>query len=446
MLTAICRYGPRVLPDTRRIVRACRERGELIEGPEIRRFEHAFGDRLGVADAVTASYGRVAFYYLLKALKLPAGGEVILPALTFWVVPEMVRVAGLTPVFADVDPRTFNLDPAAFERAVTDRTVGVVPTHLYGLPCEMDRIMSIAERHGLRVVEDCAHALGARYRGRQAGTFGDAAFFSFQTLKPLNTYGGGMAVARDPAVLARVRARAEAEAWPAEERVNNRLKLGAAQRTFSRPGVFTFTAFPALLAASLYKARPDVYLWETIRPLAPMPASYRERYTNVQAALGLAGLTRLDEWTAATRAHARVMDAALSGLPGVHVPYAPPDVEHVYYQYCVYAPDRDSLVRRALRRGVDVETLHVDVCSTLPLFGEHPRTPNAEAAAEVVQLPVYASLSDRHARLVATKMRRLIETDAASGMRNAGSGMPDAVPPVRTSSSGYRIPRTGSRT
>ena len=245
----------------------------------------------------------------------------------------MVRVAGLTPVFADVDPRTFNLDSAAFERAITARTVAVVPTHLYGLPCQMDAIMSIAERHGLRVVEDCAHALGARFKGRQAGTFGDAAFFSFQTLKPLNTYGGGIAVARDPHVLERVRAQADAEPWPNEERVNNRLKLGSAQRIFSSPGVFTLTAFPALLAASLYRARPDVYLWEKIRPLSPMPESYRERYTNVQAALGLAGLDQLENWTRDTRAHARIMDAALSGLPGVQIPFVPDEAEHVYYQY-----------------------------------------------------------------------------------------------------------------
>jgi len=408
VLTAICRYGPRVLPDTGVIVRRCRERGELIQGPAIRPFEQAFASRLGVADAVTASYGRVAFYYLLKALGLPEGGEVILPALTFWVVPEMVRVAGLTPVFADVDPRTFNLDPAAFERAITARTVAVVPTHLYGLPCQMDAIMTIAERHGLRVVEDCAHALGARFRGRQAGTFGDAAFFSFQTLKPLNTYGGGIAVARDPRVLERVRAQADAEPWPNEERVNNRLKLGSAQRIFSSPGVFTLTAFPALLAASLYRARPDVYLWEKIRPLSPMPESYRERYTNVQAALGLAGLDELENWTRDTRAHARIMDAALSGLPGVQIPFVPDEAEHVYYQYCIYAPDRDSLVRRALRRGVDVETLHVDVCASLPLFGSHPAAPNAEAAAQVVQLPVYASLSDRNAKRVAKKVRKLL--------------------------------------
>ena len=125
----------------------------------------------------------------------------------------------------------------------------------------------------------------------------------------------------------------------------------------------------------MYKARPDVYLWEKIRPLSPMPESYRERYTNVQAALGLAGLTHS---TSGRRRPARMRGSwtrRFRGLPGVHVPYVPDDAEHVYYQYCVYAPDRDSLVRRALRRGVDVETLHVDVCSSLPLFGEHPRRP-----------------------------------------------------------------------
>ncbi|HEX9365180.1 MAG TPA: DegT/DnrJ/EryC1/StrS family aminotransferase, partial [Vicinamibacterales bacterium] len=102
MLTAICRYGPRIIPETRTIIDDCRARGELIQGPEIARFEQAFARRLGVDDAVAASYGRMAFFYILKALDFPAGAEVIVPALTFWVVPEMVRVAGLTPVPADV--------------------------------------------------------------------------------------------------------------------------------------------------------------------------------------------------------------------------------------------------------------------------------------------------------------------------------------------------------
>ena len=408
MLTAICRYGPRVLPGTREIVDRCRRRGELIQGPSIRPFEEAMAQRLGVPGAVATSYGRMAFYYIVKALHLAEGGEVILPSLTFWVIPEMVRVAGLTPVFVDVDPRTFNIDPAAIEGAITARTVAIVPTHLYGLPCDMEAIMRIAERHGLKVIEDCAHALGARYRGGQVGTFGDGAFFSFQTLKPLNTYGGGLAVARDPGVLRCVRAQAEAEPWPGEQRINNRLKVGAAQRFFSRPAVFTATAYPALVVAMLWRKRPDVYLWEKVRPLDPMPPEYRERYTNVQAEVGLASLPHLDEWTARTRAHAHVMNELLAGVPGVETPHVPEGCEHVYYQYCVYTPDRDALVRRALVRGMDLETMHVDVCSTLPIFGGgHEATPRAERAAHVVQLPVYSSLGVRRARRVARTVRRL---------------------------------------
>ena len=208
MLTAISRYGARVLPITEDIVAGCKARGEFIQGPQIAEFEAAFARRhgLGPAHAITAAYGRIAFYYMLKALDLPAGSEIIFPSLTFWVVPELARVAGLTVVFADVDPKTFNIDPDSVERLITDKTRAIVPTHLYGLPCDMDRLMAIAARHNLIVLEDCAHALGATYKGRPVGTFGAGALFSFQTLKPLNCYGGGLALVTDPAIAAKVRA------------------------------------------------------------------------------------------------------------------------------------------------------------------------------------------------------------------------------------------------
>src|SRR5471032_2757017 len=205
MPAAISRYGARVLPDTEEIVARLKARGELIQGPQIAQFEDAFARRAGSGHAISASYGRMAFYYILKALDLPPGSEIILPTLTFWVVPALAQVAGLKIVFADIDPATFTLDPAALERAITPATRAVVPTHLYGLPCDMDAIMAIARRHDLRVIEDCAHALGATYKGRPVGTIGDAGFFSFQTLKPLNCYGGGMALVADAAIASRVR-------------------------------------------------------------------------------------------------------------------------------------------------------------------------------------------------------------------------------------------------
>ncbi|HWW85780.1 MAG TPA: aminotransferase class I/II-fold pyridoxal phosphate-dependent enzyme, partial [Vicinamibacterales bacterium] len=193
MLTAVSRYGARVLPNNEELVASCKSRGELIQGPLIPLLEAGIARRAGVDphQAIATSYGRMAFYYILKALDFPPDSEIIVPALTFWVVPELARVAGLKVVFADVEPATFTLDPAAFERAITSKTRAVVPTHLYGLPCQMDAILAIAERHGLRVIEDCAHAIGATFKNRPVGTFGDAGFFSFQTLKPLNCYGGG---------------------------------------------------------------------------------------------------------------------------------------------------------------------------------------------------------------------------------------------------------------
>src|SRR5207247_5176050 len=134
-------------------------------GPHIAQFEAAFAQRAGVdpASAIAVSNGRMALYYVLKILDLPPASEIVFPALTFWVMPELARVAGLKVVFADIDPASFNLAPAALERAITPSTRAVVPTHLYGLPCDMDAIMAIARRHDLRVIEDCAHSLGATF-------------------------------------------------------------------------------------------------------------------------------------------------------------------------------------------------------------------------------------------------------------------------------------------
>jgi dTDP-4-amino-4,6-dideoxygalactose transaminase len=417
MLTAISRYGARVLSTTEDIVAGCKARGELIRGPDIAKFERAFEQRLGQGSAISASYGRMAFYYVLKALDLPPGSEIVLPTLTFWVVPALAKVAGLTVVFADIDPTTFAMDPAALERVITPATRAVVPTHLYGLPCDMDAIMAIATRHHLHVIEDCAHSLGATYNGRPVGTFGDAGFFSFQTLKPLNCYGGGMALVSQPSLATAVRALAEREPWPDQKRVENRLLIGRLQRIFIKPWVFTISAFPILWVSSLISANPDVYLWEKIRSLDPLPDSYTERFPNAQAAIGLAALEQLDEWTEQTRRHARVMDHALAGLPGVTVPSTPPMRTHVYYQYSVYAPQRDELVVKCVRRGVDIETLHVDVCSDLDLFAgcrvEPPSAPGAHRAATALQVPVYSTLTDQHAQRVARVVRDVLTQSTA---------------------------------
>ncbi|MBW8865780.1 MAG: aminotransferase class I/II-fold pyridoxal phosphate-dependent enzyme [Acidobacteria bacterium] len=418
MHSAISRYGARVLPNTEQLAAACKARGEFIEGPQIQEFEAAFAQRhaLDPASAITAAYGRIAFYYILKALDLPPGSEIIFPSLTFWVVPELARVAGLSVVFADVDPRTFNIDPGSVERLITDKTRAIVPTHLYGLPCDMDRIIDIAGRHNLIVIEDCAHALGATYRGKPVGTFGTGALFSFQTLKPLNCYGGGLALVGDRAVAARVRQIVGALPWPSEQRVRDRLLMGRLQRIFIKPWVFSISLFPVLWVSALIDANPDVFLWEKIRSLHPLPEQYTERFPNVQAVIGLEALKHLDEWTAQARANAEYVTRTLSGMPGIQPPIVPPDRTHVYYQYCVYGPEgpqRDELVVRCVRRGIDIETLHVDVPPDMELFGTvRAEAAGARRAAQAMQVPVYAGLTREQIERVATTVRDVLTTAA----------------------------------
>ncbi len=414
MLAAISRYGARVFRETEDIVAGCQARGEFIEGPQVAEFEAAFARYVGAGSAVTAAYGRMAFYYILKALDLPAGSEIIFPALTFWVVPELAKAAGLRVVFADIDPRTFTIDPASAERLITDKTRAIVPTHLYGLSCDMDAILDLAARHNLIVLEDCAHALGATFKGKAVGTFGSGALFSFQTLKPLNCYGGGAALLQDPTLAARVRTIVDALPWPSEKRVRDRLLVGRLQRIFIKPWVFSISLFPVLWVSALIDANPDVFLWEKIRSLSPLPEAYTERFPNVQAAIGLEALTHLDAWTAQARAHAEYMTRALSGVPGVQVPSVPPGCTHVYYQYCVYGPDhvdRDALVVRCVRRGIDIETLHVDVPADMPLFaGAAAEAAGARRASQAIQIPCYSSLRDDQIARIATVVRDVLTT------------------------------------
>jgi perosamine synthetase len=356
----------------------------------------------------------MAFYYILQALALPTGSEIIFPALTFWVVPELARVAGLTVVFADVDPRTFTIDPKSVERLITDKTSAIVPTHLYGLACDMDAILDIAARHNLIVLEDCAHALGATFKGKAVGTFGTGALFSFQTLKPLNCYGGGAALVRDAALAAKVRAIVDALPWPTEKRVQSRLLTGRLQRIFIKPWVFSISLFPVLWVSALVDANPDVFLWEKIRSLHPLPEEYAERFPNVQAAIGLEALKHLGGWTSQARAHAEYMNRALGDLPGVQVPFVPAGSTHVYYQYCLYGPDRidrDDLVVHCVRRGIDIETLHVDVPPDMELFANaKAEADGARRAAQAIQIPVYSSLSDDQVGRVAAVVRDVLVT------------------------------------
>jgi hypothetical protein len=203
-----------------------------------------------------------------------------------------------------------------------------------------------------------------------------------------------------------VGALAAIEPLPSEERVEKILWEGKWQHTFIRPKVFTYSTFPILYLASFVGAKPEERMWEDVRSLSPLPPRYGGRFSNVQAAMGLAGLRRLPEFIERTRRHARILDDLLGSVPGVTIPTIPEGRTHVYYQYCPYVPDSTELVKRCIRRGVDVAPMHVDVCTRLPLFGwQGPDAPGADRAATAVQVPVYESLQDAEVEKVGRLVR-----------------------------------------
>ena len=410
MIRTIARYGARHVSGSMMAALKAIARGQGVRGPSIHEFERRFAEYHAMRDAVSTSYGRMAFYYILKALDLPRGSEIIFPALTFWVVPEMARVLGYRPVFADIDAATFNLDPASFRAAITPGTRAVVPTHLYGQPCNMEPIMHIARQHNLAVIEDCAHALGATYKGQKVGTFGDASFFSFQMLKPLNTYGGGMAVTNSEALAARIRSQAEGEKWPAAQDILKKIVFGNLQRKLIGPYGFTFTMFLAFYIASFFGDYDlSRYLWEKIRPLDPLPEGYRKRYANAQAIMGIKMLEEIDGLNALNRSHAATLSTALKDLVGIQTPPTPAENECVFYQYCIRASNPDLLKLRSIRSGVDVEIMHVDICNVLEIFEEFKTAcPVAEATAHTLQLPVYASLTAKDLNRIVEVIREAV--------------------------------------
>jgi len=395
-LRTIPRYGVRSVPGDESEILAAFRRGEAVEGPAIRDFEEQFANYHYMDHAVATSFGRMAFYYVLQALDFPPQSEIIFPAVTFWAVPEIARQAGLSPVFVDVDPLTFNIETTQIEEAITESTRAIVATHLYGRPCNMTAIMAIAEKHNLTVIEDCAQAVGARYRGRLVGTFGIASFFSFQMLKGINTYGGGMVMTNNAIIASRVYDQARSEPLQTTRDLALRFAAGLVSRVAISPKGFSFWGFPIQAAASVF-GHYDLskYIWEKIRPLTTFPRAYRQRYSNAQAILGTRALAKLDQFNARSRAYATYYTQGLANCRSIKAQAPDEDVDNVYYQYCVYVSDPGRVSRRAIRRGIDFETTHVDVCSSLPLFEDFAaHCAGAELTAKALQLPVYSRLRD----------------------------------------------------
>jgi dTDP-4-amino-4,6-dideoxygalactose transaminase len=293
----------------------------LVHGEQCRAFEREFADYCGMPHAISLANGTLALELAFRALGIGPGDEVIVPARSFFASASAVVAVGAVPIFADIDPNSHNIDPAAVVQLIGGRTRAILCVHLAGWPCDMDALTDIADQHGLWLVEDCAQAHGAAIKGRMAGSFGHASAFSFCTDKIMSTGGeGGMLLLKDSAHWER--------AWAYKDHGKNVAMVGA----------------PA--AGNAFR-----YLHESF--------GTNWRLTEMQAAIGRAQLRKLPSWLARRRANAAILAAGLSDHRLVNVPRVPDGVDHAFYKFYVMldpAVARSDVILALAQRGIPAGT------------------------------------------------------------------------------------------
>lgn len=334
--------------------------GWISQGPQVTAFEKAFAERVGAADAVATTSCTTALHLALHAAGIGPGDEVIVPSLSFIATANAVVLCGARPVFADIDPRTYNLDPDCAERAITSRTKAIMPVHQVGLPADMDAFNAIAERHGVAIIEDAACAIGATYHGRPVGSLSPLACFSFHPRKVITTGEGGMIAVGDPALAERIR----------------RLRQHG------------------MSVSDLARHQTNRVVIEEY----PEPG-FNYRMTDMQAALGLCQLEVLDDVLERRRVLAERYNAALAEIPYLEAPEDPPDVVRTWQSYCVRvgagsAVSRTELMQRLLDDGIPTRRGVMAIHEEAAYPGRRIDLPHTEAAArDVVMLPLFAELT-----------------------------------------------------
>lgn len=333
------------------------ESGQFILGPEVEAFEREIAQYLGVKHAIGVASGTDALWLALKAVGVGPGDRVIVPSFTFFATAGAVCNVGATPVFADVDPRTFNLDPTHVDdllksdAQLREQAKAIIPVHLYGQPAEMDALLELAQRYNLIVIEDAAQALGAKYKNRPVGTLGHLGCFSFFPTKNLGAYGdGGLVITNDDALAEQVR------------------------------------------LLRVHGSKPKYY-HHTV--------GTNSRLDAIQAAVLRVKLAHLDEWTRARHQHAAHYDQSLSQIEGLTVPYQAPDRTHIYHQYTlrVLGGRRDALQKFLKDRGISTEIyypmpLHLQPCFRNLRYREGQLPESERASREVLSLPIFPELRE----------------------------------------------------
>ena len=357
--------------------------GWITTGPRTKEFERRFAAYVNSRHAIAVNSCTGGLHVALAAAGIGPGDEVVVPTMTFCATANVVVHLGATPIIVDVEPDTLNIDPQCLDAAITRRTKAVIPVHLYGHPCEMDRINDITEAHDVLVIEDAAHAVAAEWRGRRIGSFSLATAFSFYATKNLTTAEGGMITTDDDDYAERMRI----------------LSLHGISRD----------------AWKRYSAEGSWY-YEVSVP------GFKYNLTDLQAALGLHQLSRLEDMTCRRAKLAGQYRAGLSGLPEVELPIVRPGIRHAWHLYPIrlrpelLTIDRARFIEQLKSEGIGT-SVHFIPLHRHPYYRDRfhfqpSDFPVADAAYErLISLPLYPRMTDSDVSDAIEAVRRVVRSN-----------------------------------
>lgn len=381
-------------------------RGNMSDGPAISEFEKAFATFIGVPDAVSVPSGRAGLRFLFQSLGLEPGAQVICSAFGYPIVPFLIKSLGFDLKFADCELQTLGMDPAALDAAISERTAAVIVTHLYGIPCRIEEIAEIARNHGALLIEDCAHCYGASVGSRKAGAFGDAAYFSFETSKVINTMGGGMVTVRDKALGERVREAGSDEPQKGVAWLMKRLLTTSFEATVTNPLVFNLGVYQALRWVPRGSADEGRFASGYHGDEVSM-AGKMGRYTNYQARLGLQQMKQAAARDARRTLNAERLIGKLRDQVHFQEP-AGPDVAANYMLVTALVPRLQEVAAQLLRSGIDTKHLYMRDCSGM--FDTGDTFPNAvRAEREVLHVPAHPEMSLAQIDEIASKISAAVQ-------------------------------------
>lgn len=365
----------------------------------INKWEEKFAGFVAVKSAIAVGSGRAGLELILKSLGLKEGDEVIIPAYTLKDLIGIIRSLGLTVIPADIDPETFNIDPGSILKKIGARTRVILATHIFGTPCRIDRILEIARSKSIFVIEDCAHSAGAKFNGQCTGSFGDAAFFSFETTKPINAYGGGMVVTNNEELFKRMRRQLASSKC----RGNLPLKkvIVAAFENMFLPTALMFPVL-SLLASEKWNKKISAFY----RMIQKPPAS-NQGFSAFQTWAGLGKLGLLEERIVRRQQQANLFKSLLNNR--IKPQLIETGFYPSYYFFVARLPSDAWQARKLLlRRGIDAGIGHeiTDDCSGILGFTDCPNTRGVFKNA--LQLPLHEGLREKDFRYIAKTLDEVL--------------------------------------